>query len=136
MAQKEKVVLAYSGGLDTSIIIPWLKENYDYEVIAMAADVGQGEELEVLASGSERARALGRLHRRVPGHAAQMQHEIRAVVRDSGRLEDASQRDGRRVAVARAGSVEARISASQRIAEGDQGRMRPLRPSAPETNRT
>ncbi len=45
MAQKEKVVLAYSGGLDTSIIIPWLKENFDYEVIAMAADVGQGEEL-------------------------------------------------------------------------------------------
>lgn len=48
MAQKEKVVLAYSGGLDTSIIIPWLKENYDYEVIAMVADVGQGEELEPL----------------------------------------------------------------------------------------
>jgi len=40
-----KVVLAYSGGLDTSIIIPWLKENYGYEVIAMAADLGQGEEL-------------------------------------------------------------------------------------------
>lgn len=41
-----KVVLAYSGGLDTSIIIPWLKENFDNcEVIAMAADVGQGEEL-------------------------------------------------------------------------------------------
>lgn len=44
----EKVVLAYSGGLDTSIIIPWLKENYGYEVIAMAADLGQGEELEPL----------------------------------------------------------------------------------------
>jgi len=48
MGKKEKVVLAYSGGLDTSIIIPWLKENYDYEVIAMAADVGQGEELDSL----------------------------------------------------------------------------------------
>jgi argininosuccinate synthase len=48
MSQKEKVILAYSGGLDTSIIIPWLKENYDYEVIAMAADVGQGEELDHL----------------------------------------------------------------------------------------
>lgn len=46
--KKEKVVLAYSGGLDTSIIIPWLKENYDYEVIAMAGDVGQGDELEPL----------------------------------------------------------------------------------------
>lgn len=40
----KKVVLAYSGGLDTSIIIPWLKENYGCEVIAMVADVGQGEE--------------------------------------------------------------------------------------------
>ena len=48
MKQKEKVVLAYSGGLDTSIIIPWLKENFDCEVIAMAADVGQGDELDPL----------------------------------------------------------------------------------------
>ena len=43
-----KVVLAYSGGLDTSVIIPWLKENYQCEVIAVAADVGQGAELEGL----------------------------------------------------------------------------------------
>jgi argininosuccinate synthase len=42
----EKIVLAYSGGLDTSIIIPWLKENYAYEVIAMVADVGQGDDVE------------------------------------------------------------------------------------------
>lgn len=49
MEQKvKKVVLAYSGGLDTSIIIPWLKENYGCEVIAYAADVGQGEELDPL----------------------------------------------------------------------------------------
>ena len=48
MAEKKKVILAYSGGLDTSIIIPWLKENYDFEVIAVAGDVGQGEELEPL----------------------------------------------------------------------------------------
>jgi argininosuccinate synthase len=49
MNQKaKKVVLAYSGGLDTSIIIPWLKENYGCEVIAYAADVGQGEELDPL----------------------------------------------------------------------------------------
>ncbi|MFA6309766.1 MAG: argininosuccinate synthase [Clostridia bacterium] len=48
MSSKEKVILAYSGGLDTSIIIPWLKENYDYDVIAMAADVGQGAELDGL----------------------------------------------------------------------------------------
>ncbi len=45
---KEKVVLAYSGGLDTSIIIPWLKENYDYDVIAVCGDVGQGKETEGL----------------------------------------------------------------------------------------
>jgi argininosuccinate synthase len=44
----KKVVLAYSGGLDTSIIIPWLKEHYQCEVVAMAGDVGQGEELEGL----------------------------------------------------------------------------------------
>ncbi|HXC65416.1 MAG TPA: argininosuccinate synthase domain-containing protein, partial [bacterium] len=44
----KKVVLAYSGGLDTSIIIPWLKENYGCEVIAMAADLGQEEELKHL----------------------------------------------------------------------------------------
>lgn len=48
VVEMKKVVLAYSGGLDTSIIIPWLKENYGYEVIAMAANVGQGEELEPL----------------------------------------------------------------------------------------
>lgn len=41
----KKVILAYSGGLDTSVIIPWLKENYDCEVICMSADLGQGEEL-------------------------------------------------------------------------------------------
>lgn len=45
---KEKVVLAYSGGLDTSIIIPWLIENYDYEVIAVCGNVGQGKETEGL----------------------------------------------------------------------------------------
>src|SRR5579864_4657363 len=46
----EKVVLAYSGGLDTSIIIPWLKENYSYDVIAMVADVGQGEDLNAVVA--------------------------------------------------------------------------------------
>ena len=53
---KEKVVLAYSGGLDTSIIIPWLIENYDYEVIAVCGDVGQGKETDGL---EERARKSG-----------------------------------------------------------------------------
>jgi argininosuccinate synthase len=44
----KKVVLAYSGGLDTSIIIPWLRENYDYDVIAMVGDVGQGDDIEAV----------------------------------------------------------------------------------------
>ena len=53
---KEKVVLAYSGGLDTSIIISWLIENYDCEVIAVCGDVGQGKETDGL---EERAKAAG-----------------------------------------------------------------------------
>lgn len=49
MAKKyNKIVLAYSGGLDTSVLIPWLKENYGCEVIAVSADVGQGAELDGL----------------------------------------------------------------------------------------
>jgi argininosuccinate synthase len=57
MTKKEKVVLAYSGGLDTSVILPWLKETYGYDVIAFAADLGQGDELagikkKALASGA------------------------------------------------------------------------------------
>lgn len=49
MSEVKKVVLAYSGGLDTSVIIPWLKENYNgCEVIAMCADVGQGDELNIV----------------------------------------------------------------------------------------
>jgi argininosuccinate synthase len=46
----KKVVLAYSGGLDTSIIIPWLNENYGMDVIAMVADVGQGEDIDAVVT--------------------------------------------------------------------------------------
>lgn len=53
---KEKVILAYSGGLDTTMIIPWLKENYDYEVICVCINVGQGNELDGL---EERAKLSG-----------------------------------------------------------------------------
>ena len=53
---KEKVVLAYSGGLDTTAIIPWLKENYDYDVICCCVDCGQEEELDGL---EERAKLSG-----------------------------------------------------------------------------
>jgi argininosuccinate synthase len=57
MGKAEKVVLAYSGGLDTSVILPWLKETYGYDVIAFAAELGQGDELagikrKALASGA------------------------------------------------------------------------------------
>ena len=45
---KEKVILAYSGGLDTTAIIPWLKENFDYEVVCVCIDCGQAEELDGL----------------------------------------------------------------------------------------
>ena len=56
----EKVVLAYSGGLDTSIIIPWLNENYGLDVIAFIADVGQGEDIDAVvkkayATGAKKA---------------------------------------------------------------------------------
>ena len=53
---KEKVILAYSGGLDTTAIIPWLKENYDYEVVCCCIDCGQGDELDGL---EERAKLSG-----------------------------------------------------------------------------
>ncbi|MBR6237607.1 MAG: argininosuccinate synthase [Lachnospiraceae bacterium] len=53
---KEKVVLAYSGGLDTTVIIPWLKENYDYEVICVCGNCGQADELDGL---EERALSSG-----------------------------------------------------------------------------
>lgn len=46
MSTPPKVVLAYSGGLDTSVILKWLQDNYDAEVITFTADIGQGEELE------------------------------------------------------------------------------------------
>ena len=42
----QKVVLAYSGGLDTSVILKWLQDTYDCEVVTFTADLGQGEELE------------------------------------------------------------------------------------------
>ncbi|HLK09406.1 MAG TPA: argininosuccinate synthase [Candidatus Angelobacter sp.] len=54
---REKVVLAYSGGLDTSIIIPWLKENYNCDVIAMIADVGQGEDIDAVVEKAHKTGA-------------------------------------------------------------------------------
>ena len=56
MSEKEKVILAYSGGLDTTAIIPWLKETYDYDVVCVCIDCGQEEELDHL---EERAKSCG-----------------------------------------------------------------------------
>ena len=53
---KEKVVLAYSGGLDTSVIIPWLQENYNFDVIAVAVDVGQKDDFKAV---EEKAYKIG-----------------------------------------------------------------------------
>ena len=55
----EKVVLAYSGGLDTSVIIPWLKETYGYDVIAFAADLGQGDDMKKLKAKALKSGASG-----------------------------------------------------------------------------
>jgi argininosuccinate synthase len=56
MSSIKKVVLAYSGGLDTSVIVRWLQDNYDCEVVTFTADIGQGEELE---PAREKAKLLG-----------------------------------------------------------------------------
>jgi len=56
MSEVKKVVLAYSGGLDTSVILKWLEETYDCEVVTFTADLGQGEEIE---PAREKARAMG-----------------------------------------------------------------------------
>ena len=56
MPKPKKVALAYSGGLDTSIIIPWLKENYSCDVIAVVGDVGQGDDMHAVA---EKAKKTG-----------------------------------------------------------------------------
>ena len=47
MKKTNKIVLAYSGGLDTSVILKWLQEQYQCEVVTFTADLGQGDELEI-----------------------------------------------------------------------------------------
>src|SRR5688572_142505 len=63
MSKKKKIVLAYSGGLDTSIIVPWLKEHHDCEVHAYCGDIGQGDE--ELRGLEEKARRSGAVSCRV-----------------------------------------------------------------------
>jgi argininosuccinate synthase len=54
----ERVVLAYSGGLDTSVAIPWIKENYGAEVITLTADVGQGDDFSAIEQKALKVGAL------------------------------------------------------------------------------
>ena len=56
MSKINKVVLAYSGGLDTSVIVKWLQQEYQCEVVTFTADIGQGEELE---PARKKAEAMG-----------------------------------------------------------------------------
>ena len=58
-AEIKKVVLAYSGGLDTSVIVKWLQEEYQCEVVTFTADIGQGEEVEPARA---KAQAMGVKH--------------------------------------------------------------------------
>ena len=60
MSEVKKVVLAYSGGLDTSIILHWLQEEYQCEVVTFTADIGQGEEVEPARARAEAE--IGRAH--------------------------------------------------------------------------
>ena len=55
-AKKNKVVLAFSGGLDTSIILKWLQQEYDFEVVTFTADIGQGVEV---GDAKKKAKLLG-----------------------------------------------------------------------------
>ena len=55
MSDVKKVVLAYSGGLDTSIILRWLREEYQCEIVTFTADIGQGEEVEPARAKAEAA---------------------------------------------------------------------------------
>jgi argininosuccinate synthase len=61
---KSKIVLAYSGGLDTSVILKWLQTEYNAEVIAYAADLGQGAELEEAKAKAKKLGAKKNLYRK------------------------------------------------------------------------
>jgi len=61
---KSKIVLAYSGGLDTSVILKWLQTEYNADVIAYAADLGQGAELEEAKAKAKKLGAKKNLYRK------------------------------------------------------------------------
>ena len=64
MSEISKVVLAYSGGLDTSVILKWLEDVYSCEVVTFTADIGQGEEVEPARAKAEAIGIKENIHRR------------------------------------------------------------------------
>ena len=64
----KKVVLAYSGGLDTSVILKWAQETYQCEIVTFTADIGQGEEIQAAREKALLARGQGSLCRRFTPH--------------------------------------------------------------------
>ena len=89
---KKKIVLAYSGGLDTTVIIPWLKENYDCDIVAVCVDVGQEADwasvkqrircpLPMCVAASTRMANEGVMNRSVPIYC-----ESCSTVRESSRV--------------------------------------------------
>ena len=56
--QRDKVILAYSGGLDTSVMVPWIKENYKLDVVTFTVDLGQGDDLEGIKQKALRTGAV------------------------------------------------------------------------------
>jgi len=62
MAKRKKVVLAYSGGLDTSVILRWLIETYDADVVAVSVDLGQDEDQEAIRKKAKITLSLGEIH--------------------------------------------------------------------------
>ena len=69
----ERIVLAYSGGLDTSVAIPWLKAHYQAEIVAVTMDLGQGRELEAVR---DRALAIGALRAHVLDLREEFAHDF------------------------------------------------------------
>ena len=56
--QRDKVILAYSGGLDTSVMVPWIKEKYNLDVVTFTVDLGQGDDLETVRQKALRTGAV------------------------------------------------------------------------------
>ena len=69
---RDKVILAYSGGLDTSVMVPWIGEKYNLDVVTFTVDLGQGEDIERIRQKALRTGAVDAIARQ-PGAAARIQ---------------------------------------------------------------